>query len=122
VLFPLGLTQHKTPAASPLPGHVLASFGHAGHTAAVGLLAAAGLAVAVSLVVRPPADVPAAARRLAIGLALMFALAPAARFGYFAYPLALLAWSALTKDERVAAYEERAPGEQPAPAAGPTAP
>jgi Glycosyltransferase family 87 len=122
VLFPLGLTQHKTPAASPLPGHVLASFGHAGHTAAVGLLAAAGLAVAISLVVRPPADVPAAARRLAIGLALMFALAPAARFGYFAYPLALLAWSALTSDDRVAAGEERAPGEQPAPAAEPTAP
>jgi hypothetical protein len=122
VLFPLGLTQHKTPAASPLPGHVLASFGHAGHAAAVGLLVAAGLAVAVSLVVRPPADVPAAARRLAIGLALMFALAPAARFGYFAYPLALLAWSALTSDDRVAAGEERAPGEQPAPAAEPTAP
>jgi hypothetical protein len=122
VLFPLGLTQHKTPAASPLPGHVLASFGPAGHTAAVGLLAAAGLAVAVSLVVRPPADVPAAARRLAIGLALMFALAPAARFGYFAYPLALLAWSALTRDDRVAAGEDRAPGEQPAPAAEPTPP
>ena len=24
VLFPLGLTKHKTPAASPLPGHLLA--------------------------------------------------------------------------------------------------
>ena len=99
VLFPLGLARHKTPAASPLPGHVLASFGHAGHLAAVGLLAGAGLAVAVSLVVRPPADVPAAARRLAAGLALLFALAPAARFGYFAYPLALLAWSAMTRDD-----------------------
>jgi Glycosyltransferase family 87 len=137
VLFPLGLTQHKTPAASPLPGHVLASFGHAGHAAAVGLLAAAGLAVAVSLMVRPPADVPAAARRLAIGLALMFALAPAARFGYFAYPLALLAWSALTRADRPMGWDQRpgaepspaepatsgpAPGEQPAPAANPTAP
>jgi Glycosyltransferase family 87 len=122
VLFPLGLTQHKTPAASPLPGHVLADMGHAGHLAAVGLLVAAGLAVAVSLVVRPPADVPAAARRLAIGLALMFVLAPAARFGYFAYPLALLAWSALTRADRVPADEERpAPGE-PAPAPEPTAP
>ncbi|HUA31487.1 MAG TPA: glycosyltransferase 87 family protein [Streptosporangiaceae bacterium] len=121
VLFPLGLTQHKTPAASPLPGHVLASFGHAGHTAAVGLLAAAGLAVALSLVVRPPADVPAAARRLAIGLALMFALAPAARFGYFAYPLALLAWSALTRSNRLHAGDNEAPAEQPTSAAEPTA-
>ena len=122
VLFPLGLTQHKTPAASPLPGHALASLGHAGHLAAVVLLAVAGVGVAVSLVVRPPADVPAAARRLAIGLALMFALAPAARFGYFAYPIALLAWSALARADRVPADEERqAPGE-PAPAPEPTAP
>jgi hypothetical protein len=120
VLFPLGLTQHKTPAASPLPGHVLASLGHAGHLAAIGLLVAAGLAVAVSLVVRPPADVPAAARRLAIGLALLFALAPAARFGYFAYPLALLAWSALTRDDRVPAEDDRAPGD-PSPAPEPAA-
>jgi hypothetical protein len=116
VLFPLGLTQHKTPAASPLPGHLLASFGHAGHLAAVGLLVAAGIGVAVSLVVRPPADVPAAARRLAIGLALMFALAPAARFGYFGYPLALLAWSALTRDDRVLADDDQAAPSEPAPA------
>jgi hypothetical protein len=121
VLFPLGLTQHKTPAASPLPGHVLASLGHAGHLAAVGLLVAAALGVAVSLVVRPPADVPAAARRLAIGLALMFALAPAARFGYFAYPLALLAWAALAREDAVPAGDDLAPGE-PAAAPEPTAP
>ncbi len=36
VLFPLGLTKHKTPAASPLPGHLLAMTGMAGHWAAVG--------------------------------------------------------------------------------------
>jgi hypothetical protein len=122
VLFPLGLTQHKTPAASPLPGHVLASLGHAGHLAAIGLLVAAGLAVAVSLVVRPPATAPAAARRLAIGLALMFALAPAARFGYFAYPLALLAWSELIRAGRLPADDDRAASSEPAPAAEPTVP
>ena len=44
VLFPLGLTSHKTPAASPLPGHLLAMTGMAGHWAAVGLLIAAGSA------------------------------------------------------------------------------
>ena len=123
VLFPLGLTQHKTPAASPLPGHVLASFGHAGHSAAVGLLVAAGVAVAVSLVVRPPLDVRAAALRLAIGLALMFALAPAARFGYFAYPLALLAWSALARPDRLPIGDDQVPpAEHPTPATEPTAP
>jgi hypothetical protein len=103
VLFPLGLTLHHTPAASPLPGHLLASTGPAGHLAAVGLLVAGALAVAASLVVRPPADVTAAARRLALGLALLFLLAPATRFGYFAYPAALLGWSAMTRGARSAA-------------------
>jgi len=96
VLYPLALTHAQTPAASPLPGHLLATTGHAGHLAAVGLMLAAGLAVAVSLVVRPPADSRAAAWRLAIGLTALFALSPAARFGYFAYPLGLWGWLALT--------------------------
>jgi hypothetical protein len=94
--YPLGLTHVRTPAQSPLPGHVLATtFGTAGHMAAIILLVTAGLAIAVSLVTRPPADAPAAARRLALGLALMFALSPATRFGYFAYPLGLYGWLAL---------------------------
>jgi len=96
VLFPLGATPQHTPAASPLPGHLLASIGPAGRIAAVSLLVAVGLAVAASLVLRPPADTRAATWRLAIGLALFFALAPAARFGYFAYPGALLGWLAIT--------------------------
>jgi hypothetical protein len=96
VLYPLGMTQHKTPAASPLPGHLLASIGEAGHLAAIGLLITAALVIAGSLVVRPPADVPAATRRLAIALAVMFILAPATRFGYFSYPVALLGWLAMT--------------------------
>jgi phosphatidylinositol alpha-1,6-mannosyltransferase len=78
VLFPLGATPQHTPAASPLPGHLLADTGPAGRIAAVSLLVAVGLAVAASLVLRPPADTRAATWRLAIGLALFFALAPAA--------------------------------------------
>jgi hypothetical protein len=96
VLYPLGMTTHKTPAASPMPGHLLAATGSAGHMAAVGLLIAAAVVIAGSLVVRPPADVPAATRRLAIALAVMFVLAPATRFGYFSYPVALLGWMAMT--------------------------
>ncbi len=97
VLFPLGLTHDKTPAESLLPGHLLTAMGTAGHVVSVGLLLAAALGVAVSLVIRPPRDVPAAARRVAIGLALMFLLGPNVRFGYFIYPLGLLGWLALTK-------------------------
>ena len=96
VLFPLGLTKHKTPAASPLPGHLLAMTGMAGHWTAVGLLIVSGLGFAVSLVVRPPADARASALRLALGLAVMFTLAPATRWGYFVYPIGLLGWMVLT--------------------------
>ena len=97
VLFPLGLTKHKTPAASPLPGHLLADTGMAGHWVAVGLLAAAGLAFVVWLIVRPPRDTRAAAWRLAIGLTAMFTLAPATRWGYFVYPIGIVAWLLLTR-------------------------
>jgi hypothetical protein len=97
VLFPLGLTRYKTPADSLLPGHLLTSMGTAGHVLSVGLLLAAGLGIAISLVIRPPRDVPAAARRLAVGLALMFLLGPDVRFGYFIYPLGLIGWLALSK-------------------------
>jgi hypothetical protein len=98
IMFPLGLTAARSPAQSPLPGHLLATIGPAGHVAAIVLLISAGVAIAASLVIRPPADTTAAARRLALGLALMFALSPATRFGYFAYPLGLLGWIALSRD------------------------
>jgi glycosyl transferase family 87 len=92
ILFPLGLASIKSPAVSPLPGHLLAGSGHAGHLIAVALLALACLGILASLVIRPPRTVPAATWRLAIGLSLMFVLAPATRFGYFLYPAGLLAW------------------------------
>jgi hypothetical protein len=101
VLFPLGLTKHKTPAASPLPGHLLADTSMAGHWAAVGLLAAAGVAFVVWLIARPPRDARAAAWRLAIGLTVMFTLAPATRWGYFVYPIALIGWLLLTRPPAV---------------------
>jgi hypothetical protein len=95
IAYPLGLTSHPTPAASPLPGHLLASTGP-GRLAALGLLLAAAAGVAASLVLRPPRTAQAAAVRLALALAVLFALAPNARFGYFAYPAALVGWVALT--------------------------
>jgi phosphatidylinositol alpha-1,6-mannosyltransferase len=96
VAYPLGLTSARSPAQSPLPGHILSTFGPAGHAAAIALLIAAGVAIGVSLVLRPPADPRAATQRLALSLILLFALSPATRFGYLAYPLALYGWLALT--------------------------
>jgi hypothetical protein len=96
VLFPLGMTRYQTKADSPLPGHLLAATGPAGRWAAIGLLCAASLAIAVSLAVRPPADTQAAVRRLALGLAMLFTLAPATRWGYFDYPVVLLGFVSMT--------------------------
>jgi len=122
VLFPLGLTKYKTPAASPLPGHLLADTGMAGHWAAVGLLVAAGVGFVAWLIVRPPRDARAAAWRLAIGLAAMFTLAPATRWGYFVYPIGLIGWLLLTRQATEAApapaieIPAQAAGEQQLPA------
>lgn len=109
ISFPLGLTKSTSPAASPLPGHLLAQTGHLGHLTAVALLALAGLGIAVSLLVAPPRDVPAATWRLFLGLVLMFSLAPATRFGYYLYPAGLVVWMliALAGRHRVAAEPAR---------------
>jgi len=107
VLFPLGLASVKSAAASPLLGHVIADTGHLGHTIVVALLIASGLGIAISLVIRPPKDVPAALIRLVIGLSLMFILAPSTRFGYFIYPLALVLWLIVTMAGRRATAVER---------------
>ncbi|HEX3389157.1 MAG TPA: hypothetical protein VHT94_08980 [Streptosporangiaceae bacterium] len=92
ILFPLGLTKIKSPAASFLPGHLIAEAWGPGHLVAIGLVLLAGLGVAASLVLRPPRDHRAAGWRLATGLVLMFAFAPASRFGYAVYPLGLACW------------------------------
>lgn len=97
VLFPLGMARYRTDADSPLPGHLLAVTGPTGRWTAIGLLCAAGLALGISLIIQPPADIKAAAWRLAVTLALLFTLAPASRWGYFVYPAALLGFVCITR-------------------------
>lgn len=92
IMFPLGLTRTVSPAASPLPGHLLAATGAAGHLAAVALLVTAAVVLAAGLLLLPPRDLPAAAGFLVAGLTLMFSLAPASRWGYFVYPIGIYAW------------------------------
>ncbi|MFI1500016.1 glycosyltransferase 87 family protein [Streptomyces platensis] len=89
IAFPLGLADTASPAASPLPGHLLATYVPGGRVIALALLAGSALLLAVSLVVRPPGTARAAAARLALGLGLAMALIPATRFGYLVYPLVL---------------------------------
>jgi len=111
IAFPLGLTKHKTPAASPLPGHLIAGLGSVGHYTAMALMVLAAVAFAAWILLRPPRDARDAAWRLVVGYTVMFALDPATRFGYFAYPLGLLGWLALTKIHHP---ERREPSVQPA--------
>jgi hypothetical protein len=97
VLYPLGLAKVASPAASLLPGHLLAGVGTWGHWTALVLMALAGAGVGLSLIIRPPRDAHGAGWRLALGLALVFVLAPASRVGYFVYPLGLAAWLLLSR-------------------------
>jgi Glycosyltransferase family 87 len=97
IAFPLGLASVKSAARSPLPGYVIAStWPGAGHAIVVAMLALAGLAVAASLVFRPPRSVPRAVMLLAGAMTLMFVLAPSTRVGYFIYPAGLAVWAFAT--------------------------
>ncbi|MGW7435186.1 hypothetical protein [Streptomyces sp. NPDC054849] len=117
--FPTGRAEVPTPASSPLPGHLLAELGAWGWYPTTGLLAVGGLAMALSLVVRPPRTMVAAADRLALGLTLAFLLAPAGRFGYLALPVLLAVWARSTAPRRAASRivaRSGAPGRHPAQA------
>ncbi|MEU9202517.1 glycosyltransferase 87 family protein [Streptomyces sp. NPDC048332] len=98
VAYPLGLTDALSPAASPFPGHLLAAGVPGGRTVALVLLLCCALAVAGSLIVRPPGTASDAALRLALGLCLAIALMPATRFGYLVYPLVLTVWAVSQRD------------------------
>ncbi|MEV8448174.1 glycosyltransferase 87 family protein [Streptomyces parvus] len=92
--FPLGLTDAVSSAASPLPGHLLATHVPGGRTLALLLLGVSALLLALSLLLRPPATTADAATRLALGLLLAIAFMPASRFGYLVHPLVLAVWAA----------------------------
>jgi hypothetical protein len=93
IKFPLGLASVRSAASSPLLGHIIAStWPDIGHTIVVALLVLAGVAVALSLVFRPPRTVARAVVLLAGAMTLMFLLAPSTRFGYFIYPATLAIW------------------------------
>jgi hypothetical protein len=108
--YPLGTSKYKTVADSPLPGHLIAQLGHAGHLTVDALLLLAVIAFAAWLLARPPRDARDAAVRLVVLYAVLFTLAPSTRYGYYTYPLALVGWLALSKSRSAPAAPERAPG------------
>ena len=92
IAYPLGLTSAHSPAASPLPGHLIAATGPAGHLTVIALMVAGAAAVGVLLVTRPPRTAAAAGTYLALALTMLFTLAPATRWGYFGYPAGIGCW------------------------------
>ena len=89
IMYPAGLGEAGSPAASPLPGHLIAQLGPVGHGVSLALLAAAACALVAWLVIRPPRDPADVLLRTAVGLGTAIILAPATRWGYLVYPLAL---------------------------------
>ncbi|MBP2325752.1 hypothetical protein JOF56_006137 [Kibdelosporangium banguiense] len=92
IKFPAGLGRITSPAASPLPGHLIASIGPVGHVLALVLLGLTALALTVWLFVTPPATGSDAMAKAAIGLGAAILMVPASRYGYLVYPLVL--WGA----------------------------
>ncbi|UMP03777.1 glycosyltransferase family 87 protein [Amycolatopsis sp. EV170708-02-1] len=88
--FPLGIGVIKSPAASPLPGHLIASLGPVGTAVSFALLGIAAVAILLWLLRRPPATGSDALLRMAVGLVALIMLTPATRYGYLVYPLVLL--------------------------------
>lgn len=113
--FPAGRAAIPTPAGSPLPGRLLAQSGAGGWLAAVVLLAVGAAVTAVWLVVRPPVTLVACADRLAAGLTVAFAFAPAGRFGYLALPVVLAVWSRLGPARESACRATPGPSRLPGP-------
>ena len=91
--FPIGRGLVTSPAASPLPGHLIAETGPVGRALVLALLGAAAVAIAGWLYRRPPRTAADAALVSGIGLLAAMLLLPATRFGYVLYPAVLLVWA-----------------------------
>jgi glycosyl transferase family 87 len=119
--YPLGTSTFKTVANSPLPGHLISQHGHVGHLVVDVLLLLTVLGFAAWLLTRPPRDARDAGVRLVVLYAVLFTLAPSTRYGYYAYPLALVGWLALSRPAGQADDPEREPGALRAPGPPPPA-
>jgi hypothetical protein len=90
VQFPLNLAGRASPAASALPGHLLAEHVPGAHGVLVGLMALLGLGWLAWLLARRPAGPGSALARAGLLLLAFALLSPATRFGYLLYPVDFL--------------------------------
>ena len=102
ILFPLGLSGVNSPAASPLPGHLIVSafpFLHRVLPVAVGSVG--GILLAWYLYRRPPQTAAQVCKVAGVVMAVITLLAPATRIGYLLYPINFFVWAHLFSDPKV---------------------
>ncbi|ALG13627.1 glycosyltransferase family 87 protein [Kibdelosporangium phytohabitans] len=90
IRFPANMAEVRSPAGSPLPGHLLEQTGPVGHTAVLVLLGLAAVGMVWWLLARPPRTTAEILLRTGVGLGVAMLLMPATRWGYLIYPIALL--------------------------------
>ncbi len=96
VLFPLGLSGVNSPAASPLPGHLLVTafpFLHRALPLTVGVLG--GALLVWHLFRRPPQTVSQVCTLGGVVMGVLVLMAPATRIGYLLYPINFFVWTYL---------------------------
>lgn len=92
--FPLGLAGVHSPAATPLPGHVLTdAFPFLRHVLMPAILVVGGLILLGYLRRHWPITAPQALRVLAVAFTTVMLGATATRIGYIVYPIDFVAWS-----------------------------
>ncbi|HEY1828190.1 MAG TPA: glycosyltransferase 87 family protein [Acidimicrobiales bacterium] len=104
VLFPLGLSGVTSPAASPLPGHLIVSafpWLHRALPVTVGFVG--GGILGLYLWKRPPQNVADVCWLGGIVMAVATLVAPATRIGYLLYPINFFVWSYLFSEADVRA-------------------
>jgi len=93
IMFPLGLANVPSPAASPLPGHLLVTaFPHLHRILPVTLAVVGGLILARHLVRHPPSTTGQVCTLAGWIMTAAILLAPATRIGYLLYPINFFVW------------------------------
>jgi hypothetical protein len=110
ILFPLGLAGVPSPAASPLPGHLIVAAFPSLHRVVPFVAAVIGGSwLAYRLVRRPPSSAGEVATLGGWVMLVAICVAPATRIGYLLYPINFFIWGYLLRGaDRLRSAEDQA--------------
>jgi hypothetical protein len=104
--FPLGLAGVASPAASALPGHILASWWHPfKHILAPVTFVVGGYFMARYMKRHWPLTLPQLLSMLSLTMVVLICVASATRIGYVIYPLNFALWSWVCQDQKAKTLE-----------------